>query len=217
MALKTNKEFCQEVLYEVYGGIPPSDARPTERFVLTKVNEKIAASMMVNAYANTNIEGVTYADDIFYVSYNNIEVSADSASGYLTATLPVLPTALPSQRSITVSPSNPTTDEQETLIKMSSRANVKKLRSLPPVKKVFAFLESGKIKFYVNAAMFPLLSLTSVNLTIAAAAGAMSDAINAPADMLESIKLKLVQELRISIGIPQDIKNDGQEIKENQA
>lgn len=217
MAIKTKKEFCQEVLHEVYGGMPPSDARITERFVLTKLNDAIASNAVINAYANTNLEGVTYADDTFYVRFNAISVTADSTTGYRVATLPSIPVGLPSQRSFSVTPSSPDCDAQRTMIKMMERHEVQRMHSLPPIKKVFAFVEAGKLYFYINKKMMPVLELTSINLVMATADGGLDSDVNMPQDMIATAKTKIVAELRGSLGIPQDIKNDGQEIKEAQA
>lgn len=217
MAIKTNKEFCQEVLYEVYGGMPPSDARITERFVLTKLYDQIANLATVNAFANNNIEGVTYADDVFYVAFNSLALTDDAPTGYKVLTLPAMPVGLPSQRSLRLTPTSPVCDEQRAMIKMMPAGNVQRMHSLPPVRKVFAFVQGSKLFFYINPKMFPLLELSTVNLTMATAATGLDGELNMPQDMIMTAKTRIVAELRASLMIPQDIKNDGQEIKEPQA
>jgi len=217
MALKTKRAVCQEILYEVYGGMPPSDARITERFVLTKLNDQQATHTLLNAYNNSNLEGITYADDIFYVTYNQIPLVDDAMTGYRTATLPALPSSLPSQRAFDIIPTSPVCDAQRTMIKMMERHEVQRMHSLPPVKKVFGFVNNGKIYFYINPKMFPLLELNSINLTIATPDGGMDSFLNMPADAVASAKKNIIADLRNSLMIPQDIKNDGVEIKEPQA
>jgi len=217
MALKTKREFCQEVLHEVYGGMPPSSSRISERFVLTKLNDAIANLAVVNAYSNTNLEGVTYADDTFYISFNSLTLTLDPLTGYKYVTLPAMPVGLPSARSYTVMPTGDKKLCNKTMIKIIDRNEVSRMLSLPKIKKVFAFIQDGKMYFYIDKQLFPLLELTTVNLTMATADGGMDSIVNMPMDMLATAKTKIVQELRGSLMMPQDIKNDGREIKEAQA
>jgi hypothetical protein len=218
MSVKTKKEFCQEVLYEVYGGMPPSDARITERFVLTKLNDTIANFALVNAYEKTNLEGITYADDTFYVRFNNVALSDDSASGDKVATLPSMPVGLPSQRSITITPANVNSDPS--LIKMIERHEVARMKSSSrrnPVKNIYMWIVGNKLYGYINKNMFPLLELPAINLDIATADGGLTSDLNMPQGMIATAKTNIVAELKKSLMMPQDIKNDGQEIKEAQA
>lgn len=217
MAIKTNKQFCQEVLYELYGGMPPSDARISERFVLTKLHDQVAKLGVVSAFNTSNAEGITYADDIFYITFRNISVTLDAQIGLLKAELPQLPMGLPRQRSFNITPSSPTCDAQHTMIKMTERHEIQRRMSLPPVRKVFAYVTDTALYLYVNKAMFPMLKIPSINLTMATPAMGMDDKTNMPADMLAMAKAAILAELRTSLMIPQDIKNDGQEIKETQA
>lgn len=217
MAIKTNKQFCQEVLYELYGGMPPADARITERFVLTKLYDQVSRLGLISAYNTSNAEGITYADDTFYISFRNIPVVKDIAMGLVKAELPALPIGLPKQKALNVMPSSPTCDDQHTMIKMMERHELQRRMSLPPVRKVFAFITDTAMYFYINKKMFPILVLSSVNMVIATPAEGMDAEMNMPRDMIAMAKAAIVAELRTSLMMPQDIKNDGQEIKEPQA
>jgi hypothetical protein len=219
MALQTKRQLVQEILYETYGGITSSEPRLSERFVLTKVNNKIASLAMVSAFGLTNTEGITYADDIFYISFDNIEVTDDTATGFKSFVLPAQPIGLPRQRAFTIyPPSNGScSGMSSTLFKMMPRHEVSRMMSLPALNKVMCFVQNGTIQMIVPKSM-PLLELNEVNLVIASADGGMDSELNLPQDMIDTLKKSAIQECRaVVLGVPMDIKNDGVEILEPKA
>lgn len=214
--LQTKRQLVQECLYEAYGGITSSDVRISERFVLTKINNKIAASALPNAFQSSNLEGVTYADDIFYITFTEIDVQDDPISGYKYFPLPAQPIGLPRQRSFSIYPSytGDCTGLDSTLFKMVPMQSIQQIRSLPVINKVFCFVQDGKMMLMMPKAM-PLLKIDRLNLVIASADGGMDSTLNMPQDMIDAMKKGVVAELRaIILGVPQDLKNDGVEITE---
>jgi len=217
--LKTKKELVQEILYELYGGITGSDDRLSERFVLTKVNDKIAAMAMVNAFQLTNIEGITYANDMFYITFNDIPVLDDINTGFKYFVLPAQPIGLPRERSFSLYPpkTNKCTGMSSTLFKMMPRHEVHRRLSLPPIPKVFCFVQDGTIQLVIPESM-PLLEIPTINMTIASADGGLDSMLNLPQDMIDTVKKSVIQELRaVVLGVPLDTKNDGVEILEPKA
>lgn len=219
MALKTKKEIVQELLYELYGGITSSDARLSERFVLTKLNDKIAANAVVSAFQTNNVEGITYANDMFYIAFNDISVSEDPNTGFLYFDLPAQPIGLPRQRAFNIYPpkNGNCTGMDSTLFKMMERHEVQRRMSLPPIKKVFCFVQDGTMQMIKPKSM-PLLEIDAINLVIATADGGMASTLNMPQDMIDGLKKAVIAELRpVILGTPMDIKNDGIEILEPKA
>lgn len=217
--LQTKLEVVQEILYELMGGITSSDSRLSERFILTKLNNKIAAAATVNAFQLTNLEGITYADDAFYIAFNDITVSDDVNTGFKYFTLPAQPIGLPRQRAFSLYPpkNGNCTGMESTLFKMMPRHEVQRRFSLPPLKKVMCFEQDGTIQMIIPKTM-PLLEIGSINLVIASADGGLNSMLNMPQDMIDGIKKSTLQELRLVIlGTPLDIKNDGIEILEPKA
>lgn len=215
--IQTKKQIVQEVLYEAYGGITSSDVRISERFVLTKLNNKIAAAAVQNAYQNKNVEGITYTDDSFYITYTDIPVQYDGNTGYKYFDLPSQPIGLPRQRSFNIYPSFndlSCTGLESTLFKIMPRNEVQRMNSLPVINKVYCFQKDNKIFMKIPKTM-PLLNPTLVNLDIASVDGGLDSEVNMPQDVIDPIKKSIVAELRqIILGGPLDIKNDGIEIIE---
>lgn len=214
--IKTKLEFVQEVLYEVYGGITSADDRISERFVLTKVNDKIAARAVVDAHLLTNLEGITYANDMFYVSFKNLALTMDEASGYKFLPLPAHPIGLPRNRSFIVYP--PTRGNcagmDSTLFKPVALPDVARLNSFPCFGKIFFFIKDGKMFFKMPKSKTGI-DISEVCIDMASASGGLETIMTAPQDMLDAIKMELVKELRaIILGVPQEIKNDGVDILE---
>lgn len=217
--LQTKRQIVQEILYEAYGGITSSDAKLSERFVLNKVNNKIASMAVVNAFQLTNIEGITYADDVFYITFNDIPVLDDVHTGFKYFVLPAQPIGLPRQRAFSLYPpkSNKCTGMSSTLFKMMPRHEVQRRLSLPPIPKVLCFEQNGTMQMMIPESL-PLLEIPTMNMTIASADGGLDSNLNLPQDMIDALKKSTVQELRaIILGVPQDIKNDGIEILEPKA
>ena len=216
MAIRTGKDFVQEVLYELYGGITGDDSRISERFVLTKLNDQIASLAVINAYTNNNLEGVTYADDYFYTTFSNITVSTDTAgTGLKYALLPSHPISLPSERQYRVYPVAARGGISSTTFKMIKAGALQRVISQPKMKKVYCFVQDGKMNFYVSPTLSPLFELNAINITMATAAVGMDTDLNLPQDMIALAKKNILAELRATIGTPQDRKNDGIEVLEN--
>lgn len=215
MAIKVGKEFCQEVLYELYGGISTDEARISERFVLTKLNDQIASLAVVNAYQNNNLEGITYADDYFYTTFSNLAVTVDTITGLKCALLPSHPISLPSERQYRVYPVATRGGISSTVFKMVKAGALQRIISQPKMKKVYCFVQDGKMNFYIPPTMPAIFELNAINITMATSAVGMDTPINLPQDMIALAKKNILAELRASIGTPQDRKSDGIEVLEN--
>lgn len=217
--IKTKREVVQEVLYEAYGGITSADDRISERFVLIKLNEKIAAKAIVSAQLLSAVDGLFFADDQFMVTFNDLPLLKDEKSGYKYLVLPAQPIGLPSSRSFMVYP--PTRGAcagmDSTLFKPVALRDVPRMNSLPSFAKIFYFVKDGKMFFKLPKSM-PGLNPDKVCLEIATADGGLDSIVTTPQDLLDGIKKEMVAEIRaILLGVPQEIKNDGVDILEPKA
>ena len=187
--IQTKIEVVQEILYEVYGGITSSDVRLSERFVLGKVNNKIASLAVVNAYQLTNVEGITYADDFFYITFEDIPVLYSNNTGFYYFKLPAQPIGLPRERSFNLYPSKTSgcTGMDSTLFKMMPRHEVQRRRSLPNMNKVYCFIQDFKMHMLVPDSM-PVFNVKTINLVIASADGGLDSQLNLPQDMIDTLK-----------------------------
>lgn len=214
MSLQTKQEVVQQIRYELYGGIQSSDPQLSERFILTKVNSHIAALAMVSAFQTTNFEGITYADDFFYITFSNIALSLDTSTGLKYFVLPAVPVGLPRQRSLRIYPPRVQGGLKSDVFKPIGAHEVQRMTSQAPIPgKVFFFVQDGRI--YFISANGLTINYNTVNLSIASADGGMDETLNLPQDMINLLIQNILKELRPSMATPQDLTNDGIDVKQN--
>lgn len=213
MATKTGRAFVQEVLYELYGGIT-AENRLSERFVLTKLNDQIASLCVINAYQNNNLEGITYADDQFYTAFKNLPVTESATTGLKYTPLPSHPISLPSERQYRIFPVAARGGIKSTVFKMIKAGALQRVLSQPALKKVYCFVEDGNMNFYIPPTMPAIFQLDAINISMATSAVGMDTPVTLPQDMIALAKKNILAELRVTIGTPQDRKNDGIEVLE---
>lgn len=200
MALKTKKEVCDEIRIEVYGGQPTNDASISLNLILRKLNDKTAAYALKSASINYQVDGYFQSDDIFRTTYTNLQLTQDQYTGVKYTALPVQPVSLPRSRSFEVFPLAQRGGAQNSLFKMISRDEVTYVRSLPGLKKVYCFEDSGNMNFVDNNGI--LAYVTAVNISIVTGGmNNLSDYLNLPGDMIDAIKREIIGECRAMIGI----------------
>ena len=204
MALKTKKEIVQEILYECYGGIPNINSSISENFVLRKLNNKIASNAMMQAMGTYKMDGAICVDDIFTLTYTDIALTIDQVTGLIYTDVPNQPIGIPGNQSITVFPSAPRGGMLNDLFKPTTRKKLTMVRSLPNLKKVFHFIENGRIYFedeYGIMATF-FSGTTSLNISIiTSGAQDMTAFLNMPDDMINMVKKECIAELKLMMSI----------------
>lgn len=210
MAIQTKIEIVQEILYEIYGSLPPEEATLSENFVLRRLNNEIAAYAYNQALVNGKLDGVISADDLFNITFSNISASLDPVFGLMKAFLPATPIGLPSVRAVQIFPSN----GDFTQFKPINRSQYNQMASLPRMNKVYYFIEDNAILLDTKG-MNPLYVLKPFNMTLTTPGALDMDApINMSAEALKSIKTVLVQELRPAALGQQDNIADGVNVTE---
>lgn len=200
MALKTKKEVCDEIRIEVYAGEPSNDASISLNFILRKLNDKTAAYALKSATLNYQVDGYFEADDIFRMTFTNLNLTQDTFTGVKYTPLPVQPAVLPRGRSFEVFPTAQMGGIQSSLFKMIGRDEVTYVRSLPGLKKVYCFEDSGNMNFVDANGILDYYT----NINISVVTGGMNnltDYLNLPGDMIDAIKREIVADCRAMLGI----------------
>lgn len=200
MALSTKKEIIDEIRYQTYGGMPSNDAAISEMFVLTMLNDSIAKAAVRSAFSTYNLDGVVAADDIFRLTYSNIQLLTDSISGTKYFQLPAQPVGLPRSRSYEIYPPANRGGVQSSIFKMIGREEATYVRSLPGIRKVFCYVDNGNMNlidaFGITA------TYSTVNLSIVSAGASDINAfLNLPDDMVADIQNEIVADLRQMLGL----------------
>jgi hypothetical protein len=198
MAIQTKQSLVDEIVYELYDGMPPVERSLSDQFILRKVNNYIADAAMKSAFQSSNIEGVVYADDIFRLTYTTLSLQTDNFYQLQFCTLPALPVGLPRQRAFEVF----STGTDPGLFKVTSRGSYQRIKALPSLKKVFCFVENGKMYFDFSF-VDPLTVVATVNMSIITSGALdLTATINLPDDMITGLKASIITELRQTIGFP---------------
>jgi hypothetical protein len=200
MSLKTKQEICDEIRYETYAGINTNDASISLNFILRKLNDKIAAYALKSATLNYQVDGYFEADGMFRMTYTNLTLTQDQYTGVKYTPLPVQPAVLPRNRSFEVFPLAQRGGIQSSLFKMINREEVTYVRSLPSIKKVFCFEDSGNMNFVDSNNILAYVSAVNISI-VTGGMNNLTDSLNLPGDMIDAIKREIVAECRAMIGI----------------
>lgn len=200
MALRTKQQIVDEIVYEVFGGIPTNDRTISDNFVVRELNNFISEAALKSAFSTYNIDGCVCADDIFTLTYSGLTLSVDSNTGNKYFVLPAQPIGMPSKRSITVFPPANRGGVMNDLFKGIMRSEVTKVRRLPNILKVFHYTENGNENFIDRNQI--MSGFSTLNASIATSgANDLSAFLNMPDDMINSAKTTIVPKLRAMIGI----------------
>lgn len=200
MALRIKRDIVQEILMEIYGGIPSVDAAISENFVLRKLNNKIATSAMLQAMGSYKMDGVVCIDDIFTLTYTDLALTLDAANGLKYFIIPSQPIGIPNNQSITVFPPVTRGGMLNDIFKPTKRSKLTMVRSLPNLKKVFHFTENGRE--YFNDEFGIMATFITVNASIiTSGAQDLTAFLNLPDDMISAVKAECIAELRPMMGL----------------
>lgn len=195
--IQTRQEVVQEILMDLYGGMIPNDNAVSERLVLRKVNNWIAEQALKSAYGYNNLESLLYADDIFNITFKNLNLTVDTDYKLKYTPLPALPVGLPRQRSFNVF----ATDVKASMFKPMSRFEYQRISELPSLPKVFYFIENDNAYFdfsFVNK----LTDINQVHMVITTSGALdLSAKLNLPDDMIAAMKISVLMELRVMTGL----------------
>lgn len=96
----TKAELAEQILSEYYGGVRSQDSDITPRQVGFMINKSLADQAKASFYENSNLEGVSYANDEFICTFGPIVLNATDDSGYKYFEMPTAPVGLPKSRGI---------------------------------------------------------------------------------------------------------------------
>jgi hypothetical protein len=194
MGMKTYQQVIDEIVYELYAGLPGNDRSISDNFVLRKVNNFIAEAAMKSAFGTNNLDAVVEADDSFRLTYP-LTLSVDTSTGLKTVPMPASPVGIPSMRSYIVYPPAQYGGRASTLFKPIYASEVSRIRSQPRIRKVFYWNEDGNLWFIDS---FQIMnSYNNVNLSlVTSGVYDLTAFLNVPDDMIHAMKVSILPELR---------------------
>ncbi len=212
MALTTYGYIAEQIATTYYKGVRSDDSQYSLRHIASMVAQEVAVVARKNAFENSNNGDVTYINDQFISTYQNVPVLTDNVSNYKYCVLPAVPTALPNNQEIVSVSLNTKTNKTFLPIKNKDRFMQAFLR---PIKgTVFYYIENGRL-YFDNPQNYQFSALT-IKMAGALPSGNILDAqLNIPKNYESEIIDKVLNRLLTMSRLGQDLTNDGDSINNN--
>lgn len=209
MALTTYGYISEQILTTYYKGIRNDDSQYSLKHIASMVAQEVAFMARKNAFENSQNGDVTYMNDQFITTYQNVAVSTDSISGYKYCTLPAVPTALPKNQEIVSVSLN--TKTNKTFLPITNKDRFTQAFLRPIAGTIFYYIESGRL-YFDNPNNFQFSALT-IKMAGAIPNGNILDAqLNIPKNYESEIIDKVLARLLSVSRLGQDLVNDGDSI-----
>ena len=204
----TRAQLVELIQRDINNGLPFDDAQITDNEISLWLGQAIATVMEERYRKDSEMESITYMNDMYYATFKNRLVSKDTDTGYYYFALPQVPLGLPRGISIAgvyfKSAEGQLTD---TVIQIAPQ-EIDIMRVLPmPKNKVFGWTEGST---------FYMMSYKNLKDLKAIVRMVTSEATPDSTDIPDNIGLAatdlVIRRLRARAGF-QDISNDGVDIK----
>lgn len=212
MALTTYGYIAEQIATTYYKGVRSDDSQYSLKHIASMIAQEVAVVARKNAFENSNNGDVTYINDQFISTYQNVPVLTDNVSNYKYCVLPAVPTALPNNQEIVSVSLNTKTNKTFLPIKNKDRFMQAFLR---PIKgTVFYYIENGRL-YFDNPQNYQFSALT-IKMAGALPSGNILDAqLNIPKNYESEIIDKVLNRLLTMSRLGQDLTNDGDSINNN--
>jgi hypothetical protein len=204
----TRAQLVELIQRDINNGLPFDDAQITDNEISLWLGQAIATVMEERYRKDSEMESITYMNDMYYATFKNRLVSKDTDTGYYYFALPQVPLGLPRGISIAgvyfKSAEGQLTD---TVIQIAPQ-EIDIMRVLPmPKNKVFGWTEGST---------FYMMSYKNLKDLKAIVRMVTSEATPDSTDIPDNIGLAatdlVIRRLKSRVGF-QDISNDGVDIK----
>jgi hypothetical protein len=204
----TRAQLVELIQRDINNGLPFDDAQITDNEISLWLGQAIATVMEERYRKDSEMESITYMNDMYYATFKNRLVSKDTDTGYYYFSLPQVPLGLPRGISIAgvyfKSAEGQLTD---TVIQIAPQ-EIDIMRVLPmPKNKVFGWTEGST---------FYMMSYKNLKDLKAIVRMVTSEATPDSTDIPDNIGLAatdlVIRRLKSRVGF-QDISNDGVDIK----
>jgi hypothetical protein len=204
----TRAQLVELIQRDINNGLPFDDAQITDNEISLWLGQAIATVMEERYKTSSEMESITYMNDMYYATFKNRVVSKDTDTGYYYLSLPQVPLGLP--RGIAIAGVYFKSGEgqlTDTVIQIAPQ-EIDIMRVLPmPKNKIFGWTEGS---------CFYMMSYKNLKDLKAIVRMVTSEATPDDVDIPDNIGLAatdlVIRRLKSRMGI-QDISNDGNDIK----
>jgi len=204
----TRAQLVELIQRDINNGLPMDDAQITDNEISLWLGQAIATVMEERYKKDSEMESITYMNDMYYATFKNRVVSKDSDTGYYYFCLPQVPLGLP--RGISIAGVYFKSGEgqlTDTVIQIAPQ-EIDIMRVLP--------MPKNKIYGWTEGSLFYMMSYKNIKDLKAIVRMVTSEATPDSTDIPDNIGLAatdlVIRRLRGRAGF-QDISNDGVDIK----
>lgn len=202
--------LIEQILRDVYGGLPTDDASITNNLVNQLINQGAAVAAQQNYKDAVELDGIAYVNNSFYTSYKGLAITADENFLYK-VTLPEIPVGLGVNEGIsTLQFKDSNTNLSLTAIPLSQK-QVGYVGSMRPIPNKVLYYSEGIFAYAITT--YILTSFTaSVRMVSAGDFTNLNSVLNVPNDYIPTIVTYVKKMLMEERMVMPDIKNDGNDI-----
>lgn len=204
--MPTRRVFIEQILRQIYGGVPNDDSEITPNLVNVWLNQGIGIAAKANYTDSIKIDGIAYINDSFYTTFKGLSIQSDEA-GLWKVTLPHIPFGLGSGDGISTLQLKDTNDVSHPAVwvSQSQKSYYQNMRNIP--NKFLAYSE-GKF-VYIISPLYISQYTASVTMVSGGDSSNLDSELNVPADYLPVITDYVVKQLTFERNQPQDVFNNG--------
>jgi hypothetical protein len=203
----TRRTLIEQILRQVYGGMPSDDATITPNLVNVYVNQGIGLAVKMNMKENVQIDGISYVNNSFYTTYKGLEVAEDERFLYKIE-LPQLPLGIGTSAGISTLKFKSEDNEVSLPCIPMSASQTTFHQTMRPIPNKILFYSQGSSLYVIST--LPLYDYTAtVSMVSGGDSTNLDSELNVPDDYIPTVIAYTMEQLVKQRAMPQDLSNDG--------
>lgn len=204
----TRYQYIEKQLRQIYGTQPSDDSTISFNLVNIWLSEGIALAAKKNYTDTTQLDGIGYINNGFYISYKGLSISKDENFVYK-ITLPEIPVGIGHNEGVsTVSFSDSNGNVSFPLIPLTTNQTTY-YRSMRPIQNKTLYFIQGIFLYVISALQLNIGYTANTTMISGGDSTNLDSVLNVPADYLPIIDEYVTKQLLIERGEGQDTINDG--------
>lgn len=210
--MPTKGVLCEQILIQIYGGLPTDDAESTAELVASYLPYAIGAVIKQSYKENLQFDGVAYINNSFYYTFKDLSIISDPSENFqYSVELPQIPFGLGKNEGISSLrfQKDGEVSQSAILLSVAQWSSRDRMRRIP--NKILSCPESNDIKIDTT---LPLSTYRANVTMVSGGVGTnMDDIINVPDDAMPGIVAYIREQLLMQKNNITEQANDGSEQK----
>jgi len=206
----TRLHLIEQIMREVYGGMPTDDASITNSLVNQYINQGIGIAVKQNYKDAITMDGIGYVNNSFYTTFKGIAVTQDE-NFLWKITLPQVPLGVGKDEGIAnlkLKSSDGMVSIDLLPLSMNQKSYATSMRAIP--NRLLYYIEGGEA--YILSTLLLFQYTASVTLMSGGDSTNLSSTLNVPDDYIPTVISYVTQMLMAQRKQPKDLANDGVDV-----